>query len=185
MRIMAKRSCVALAMWLGWVIPNALAAEIERVEPPFWWVGFEDPQLQMLVYGEDMGTMSPTVDWPGVTVGEVTTTGNPNYLFVHLQIEADAEAGQFDIVFSDGEETITWPYRLNPRNPDPDHTRGFSSADSIYLITPDRFANGDPGNDEIEGLGDVLDRSLPRGRHGGDIRGIIDRLDYIADLGFT
>ncbi|MYF68676.1 MAG: alpha-amylase, partial [Proteobacteria bacterium] len=100
MRIMAKRSCVALAVLLGWVMSNALAAEIERVEPPFWWVGFENPQLQLLVYGEDVGAMSPTVDWPGVTGGEVTTTGNPNYLFVHLQIAAGAEAGQFDIVFS-------------------------------------------------------------------------------------
>lgn len=185
MRTMAKRLCAALAMWLGCAVPHVLAAGIERVEPPFWWVGFENPQLQLLVYGEDMGTMSPVVDWPGVTVGEVTTTGNPNYLFVHLQIDADAEAGQFDIVFSDGEETIAWPYRLDRRNPDPDHTRGFSSADAIYLITPDRFANGDPSNDEIEGLGDILDRSLPRARHGGDVRGIIDRLDYIADLGFT
>ena len=172
-------------MVLACTISSASAAGIERVEPPNWWVGFQHPQLELLVYGEDVGTLSPSVDWPGISVDEVITTGNPNYLFVRLDIGPDTEAGEVDIVFEGADGTITHAYSLNERNQDPDHTRGFSSADAIYLITPDRFANGDPDNDQIEGMGDVLDRSLPRGRHGGDLRGIIDRLDYIAGLGFT
>ena len=189
MKVQMKRSLnrpfPAWAMVLGCTISSASAAEIERVEPPNWWVGFQHPQLELLVYGEDVGTLSPSVDWPGVSVDEVITTGNPNYLFVRLDIGPDTEAGEFDIVFEGADGTIAHAYSLNERNQDPEHTRGFSSADAIYLITPDRFANGDPDNDEIEGMGDVLDRSLPRGRHGGDVRGIIDRLDYIAGLGFT
>lgn len=174
-----------MAVIVGWPLCVGYSAEIERVEPPNWWVGFQNPQLELLVYGEDVGTLSPSVDWPGVSVDEVITTGNPNYLFLRLNIGPEAEAGEFDIVFTGADGSITHGYSLNERNQDPEHTRGFSSADAIYLITPDRFANGDPENDEIEGMGDILDRSLPRGRHGGDVRGIIDRLDYIAGLGFT
>ena len=165
--------------------PSAQAAEIERLEPPFWWVGFEQPQVQLLVYGEDIATLSPSLAHPGVGLGGIIETGNPNYLFVTLQIDADAPAGEIELVFSGDGERLVHPYRLLERNPDSDHTRGFSAADAIYLITPDRFANGDPANDAIEGLGDIVDRSQAGARHGGDLKGIIDRLGYIADLGFT
>ena len=180
-----RRSIIGLAVIVGWPLSVTSGAEIERVEPPNWWVGFQHPELQLLVYGDDVGTLSPSVDWPGVSIDEVITTGNPNYLFLRLNIGPDTEAGEFDIVFTGDDGAIAHAYSLIERNQDQEHTLGFSSADAIYLITPDRFANGDPENDEIEGLGDILDRSLPRGRHGGDIRGIIDRLDYIAGLGFT
>ena len=178
-------SSITLAVLFGAAVSAARSAEIERVEPPSWWVGMKDPDVQLLVYGEDIGRLRPSVDRPGVDVREVITTGNPNYLFVRLRIGADAEAGPFDIVFSDREDRIVHPYPLHERSADPEHTRGFSSADAIYLITPDRFANGDPDNDQVEGLGDIVDRDLPRARHGGDLKGILDRLDYIAGLGFT
>ena len=180
-----RRAIIALGLILGWPLPATYGADVERVEPPNWWIGFSHSELQLLVYGDGVGALTPTLDWPGVMVDEVVTTGNPNYLFVRLRIGADAVAGELDIVFSGADGDITYPYRLDERNPNPDHTRGFSSADAIYLITPDRFANGDPGNDEIEGLGDILDRSVPRARHGGDVKGMLDRLDYIAGLGFT
>ena len=178
----------ALAFCLGIPLSAVFAAEIERVEPPNWWTGFSEPDLRLLIYGDGVGELRPAVDYPGVTVLDTLATDNPNYLFVRLRIDADAEPGEFDIVFgganSDGGD-IAHPYRLEARNADPGHTRGFSSADAIYLITPDRFANGDPGNDEIDGLGDIVDRTQPGARHGGDLKGIIDRLDYIAGLGFT
>ena len=178
----------ALAVCLGMPLAAVFAAEIERVEPPNWWIGFSEPDLRLLVYGDGVGELRPAVDYPGVTVLDTLATDNPNYLFVRLRIDADAEPGEFDIVFGgangDGGD-IAHPYRLEARNADPGHTRGFSSADAIYLITPDRFANGDPGNDEIDGLGDIVDRNQPGARHGGDLKGIIDRLDYIAGLGFT
>ena len=174
-----------MAVCLGGVFSTVFAAEIERVEPPNWWIGFSEPDVRLLVYGDGIGELRPAVDYPGVTVLDTLTTESPNYLFVRLRIAADAEPGEFDIVFTGEEGQITHPYRLDARNPDPGHTRGFSPRDAIYLITPDRFANGDPDNDAIEGLGDIVDRSQPGTRHGGDLRGIIDRLDYIAGLGFT
>ena len=166
-----RRSIIGLAVIVGWPLSVTFGAEIERVEPPNWWVGFQHPELELLVYGEDVGTLSPSVDWPGVSIDEVIATGNPNYLFLRLSIGPDTEAGEFDLVFTGDDDAIAHAYSLDERNQDPEHTLGFSSADAIYLITPDRFANGDPENDEIEGLGDILDRSLPRGRHGGDVRG--------------
>ena len=174
-----------MAVCLGGVFSTVSAAEIERVEPPNWWIGFSEPDVRLLVYGDGIGEFRPAVDYPGVTVLDALTTENRNYLFVRLRIAANAEPGEFDIVFTGEEGQITHPYRLDARNPDPGHTRGFSPRDAIYLITPDRFANGDPDNDAIEGLGDIVDRSQPGTRHGGDLRGIIDRLDYIAGLGFT
>jgi len=123
--------------------------------------------------------------YPGISVARTVHVKSPNYLFVYLDISADAKPGTFDIVFSSDSNKLTYSYQLQPKNPDPDYTRAFSSADNIYLITPDRFANGNRGNDNIDGMGDEVDRSNPNGRHGGDIRGIADHLDYISELGFT
>ncbi len=184
-RFTRRRLLFALAICAGWLHSPGFAAEIERVEPPNWWIGFHQSDVQLLVYGDGIGAFRPTVDYPGVTVLDTLATANPNYLFLRLRIGDDAEPGDFDIEFTGDGESITHRYRLDARNPDPEHTRGFSPADAIYLITPDRFANGDPGNDGIDGLGDVVDRNQPGARHGGDLRGIIDRLDYIAGLGFT
>ena len=158
-------------------------AEIQRIEPPTWWVGLQDSSLQLLVYGEGVGDLDATIDAPGVTLRSTQRTGNRNYLFLHLDVAA-AEAGEFRIRLHGNGIAHDVRYRLQERS-DPARTRGFSSADAIYLITPDRFGNGDPSNDEVEGLGDVLDRSQPLARHGGDLQGIQERLDYIAGLGFT
>ncbi len=175
-----------LSLASAWFAAAALSVEIERVEPPSWWVGFRHAELQLLIYGEGVAGLRAHVDAPGVAVREHATTGNPNYLFLRLDIDKNAKPGEFDIRFDGGKEALRHRYRLAARNPDPAWTRGFTSADAIYLITPDRFANGDPNNDELPGLrDDKLDRDVPLARHGGDIQGIIERLDYIAGLGFT
>ena len=169
---------LALAFGTAW------GAEIERVEPPSWWVGFEDSSLQLLVHGEGVAELEPSIDAAGVALREVERTGSPNYLFLHLEIGEGARAGAFRIRFESNDASHEVPYRLHERG-DPQRTRGFSSKDAIYLITPDRFGNGDPANDHIAALGDTLDRSQPLARHGGDLQGIAERLDYIAGLGFT
>ena len=158
---------------------------IERVEPPTWWLGFEHAELQLLVQGPDIGRYRAEVDHPGVSVARTVGVESPNYLFVYLELSEDARPGEFDIVLADGNDTRAIRYRLEERNPDPEQTRGFSSADVIYLITPDRFANGDPDNDAVDGYADLPDRSEPYGRHGGDLAGIESNLDYLADMGFT
>ena len=164
---------------------SAETASLDRVEPPFWWQGFEHQELQLLVHGDNIGDLTPSVDYSGVSVTRVERVKSNNYLFVYLQIDADAEAGTFDIEFNGGSETLIHNYELRAKNPDPAHAKGFTSADSIYLITPDRFVNGDPANDTVDGYEDTLNRDAEYGRHGGDIAGISSRLDYIGDLGFT
>ncbi len=160
-------------------------ATIDRVEPPSWWTGFKETELQLLVYGNDISMYAPSVDYPGVSIERVEKVKSPNYLFVYLNIGERARPGNFDITFSGKGLSLTHSYPLLEKNPDPAHAKGFTTADSIYLITPDRFANGDTANDNIEGMGDTIDRSNPGGRHGGDIQGIIDSLDYISGMGFT
>ena len=162
---------------------GATAQQIERVEPPNWWIGFENPAVELLVYGEGVAQLQPTVAKRGVTVARTTTTGNPNYLFVRLRIDPATEPGTFDIAFAGAGKSLRHRYTLARR--DPARRQGFTSADAIYLITPDRFANGDPANDNAGDLGDILDRGKPLARHGGDLQGIAERLDYIAGLGLT
>jgi glycosidase len=173
--------CLLLApIWAG-----AAPADIQRVEPPFWWTGFKQTGLQLMVYGEEISRYEPTVDYPGVTIERVAKVKSPNYLFLYLRIAPETQPGSIQISFTGKGLTLTHPYEIREKNPDPAHTRGFDASDAIYLITPDRFANGDPANDTIDGMGDPVDRGNPDGRHGGDIQGIIDRLDYIKGLGFT
>ncbi len=163
----------------------AVGAEIERVEPPFWWQGFKETGLQILIYGEDAGSLVPSIDYDGVGIDRVERVDNPNYLFLYLQIDPAASTGEIPISLADGERSHVVRYPLHPKNPDPAHARGFTSADTIYLITPDRFANGETANDNVPGFGDHVDRDEWGGRHGGDIEGIVDSLDYIQDMGFT
>jgi glycosidase len=164
---------------------GADAQEIERIEPPFWWTGFEHSELQLMLHGNNISLLTPVVDHAGVSVERVVRVENPNYLFVYLDIAADAEPGTFDVAFSEGDYTITRTYELRQKNTDPGHARGFTPADAIYLVMPDRFSNGDPNNDEFDFLDDKLNREDPYGRHGGDLKGIEDHLDYIEDMGFT
>ena len=138
-----------------------------------------------MVYGPGISDLKPSIDYPGVSISRVVLTDNPNYLFIYLEITDKAEAGQFEIRFSHGTNTLSHPYTLLDRNPDPEHAKGFSTADTMYLITPDRFVNGNIENDNIAGFGDPSDRGKPDGRHGGDLEGVRQSLDYISDMGFT
>ena len=165
--------------------PHADAAEIVRVEPPSWWQGFRETGLQLLVYGTGISALEPAIEYPGITITRVERVDSPNYLFVYLDIDPSAETGELDIVFTGDGETISHRYSLHGKNRDPAHARGFSPADAIYLITPDRFVNGIADNDNVTELGDPVDRTNPGGRHGGDIQGILGSLDYIRDMGFT
>ncbi len=169
---------IPLTAWAG--VPS-----ISRVEPPFWWTGFKDTGLQLLVHGDNISNTTPSVSYPGVSITRVDRVKSPNYLFIYLDIGEGTRPGSFDIVFSSGETSLTHTFQLREKNPDADYTRGFSASDAIYLVTPDRFANGDPGNDTIEGMGDPANRDAPGGRHGGDLQGIADHLDYIREMGFT
>ena len=157
------------------------------VEPPNWWVGFKDASLQLLVKEENIGNYKPSISYAGVTISKVHKAKSINYLFIDITINKIAKAGKFDILFTNKKgETKTHTYELKERNKPAKDYKGFNSSDAIYLITPDRFSNADTNNDQIPNLKDQsLDRSDGYKRHGGDLQGIINGVDYIADLGFT
>jgi glycosidase len=167
--------------------PAIAAPAIAHLEPPFWWTGMQHKAVQLMVHGAGIGKLQPKIDYPGVRIAASTRVPNKNYLFIDLEIAADAKPGSFDIVFEgDGAHAdVRYPYQLRAREAGSSARQGFGNADAIYQIMPDRFANGDPSNDSVPGMLEKADRNNPGGRHGGDIQGAIDRLDYIAGLGFT
>ncbi len=157
----------------------------ERVEPPFWWADMYHSELQVMVHGENIGQTRASIDYPGVKIKEVVSVESPNYLFLYLDIE-NAQSGTFDINFmNDGRLLYRYSYELRQREEGARDHQGFDASDAIYLLMPDRFANGNPDNDNMPGMHEGVDRSNPDARHGGDIQGIIDNLDHIADMGFT
>lgn len=162
-------------------------SQIDRVEPPNWWVGFEESNLQLLIYGENVGKATPVINYDGVTIEKVNQAQSPNYLFIDLNILEKTEPGTFDLILEmpDGNKQ-TYEYQLKQRTRPAEDYIGFNNTDAVYLITPDRFANGDESNDIDESLNEkTIDREDDYARHGGDIRGIIDHLDYIDEMGFT
>ena len=158
---------------------------LTRIEPPCWWVGMETP-LQLLVQGEGIGGWDVRIEGPaGVSVAGTHKAESPNYLFVDVKVAKDAQPGTRRLVFSKGPETFRVSYELAAREPGSAQRGSFGTADAVYLIMPDRFVNGDPTNDETPDTMENPAYDAFFGRHGGDIQGIEDRLDYIADLGFT
>ncbi|MEM1263358.1 MAG: glycoside hydrolase family 13 protein [Pseudomonadota bacterium] len=181
---MTKRA-IALLMALTAVHCRIGLAEplpVERIEPPHWYRGYTETETQVLFYGTGIGSASVTVSGKGVALLRTVSVPNPNYLFVYIDVAADGDNSvQFTLTRNGDSETF--PYELMQRRSEP--RLGFNSTDAIYLVMPDRFANGDPSNDRVPGYPEGVDRTNPDGRHGGDIQGVIDKLDYIADLGFT
>ncbi len=171
---------------LGTLIFSKVQAQtIERVEPLNWWIGMKNPNLQVMVYGTNISTYDVAIDYPGVTMNTITKTSNSNYLFIDLSIDKTTPSGKVPIVFSKDKNKLVYEYELFERQKNDNHKPKISGNDNIYLITPDRFANGDPSNDNVSDLIEQPDRSKPSGRHGGDIQGIINHLDYIKNLGMT
>ncbi|MDD7887851.1 glycoside hydrolase family 13 protein [Flavivirga sp. 57AJ16] len=161
--------------------------DVERIEPINWWVGFKSQDLQLLVKNPNISQSQPEINYPGVSIIAVHKANSPNYLFIDLKIDKQAKAGKFNIIFKfeNGEEKRQ-TYTLKSRVKASDDYVGFNSSDAIYLITPDRFSNGNPLNDiDTKLLEKTIDRSDDYARHGGDIKGITNHLDYIEDLGFT
>ena len=190
-KILILISIVALAACSGRhtfdpaIVADATAEQVTRVEPLSWWTGMKMP-LQLLVQGEGISEYDVVIEGgKGVSVEKVNKADSSNYLFVDVKIDADAQPGTYYIVFSKDGQSFKYPYKIAERKEGSAERTSFTTADMIYLIMPDRFANGDPSNDSVEGMPDKADRSQPFGRHGGDIQGIIDHLDYISDLGAT
>ncbi len=154
--------------------------QIERIEPPFWWEGFKNTSLQLLIYGENISNLDFKIKSDIVELLSVERAENPNYIFLNLEVNDKGISGDFDIDY--GENSIK--YNINKKELDSENHFGFSSSDVLCLITPDRFINGDYTNDNHP---DMLEKATrgPWGRHGGDLKGINDNLNYLIDLGYT
>ena len=159
--------------------------DIKHVEPMHWWLGMKNPDLQLLIHGKGIASASVTVQEPGLQLRKVNKTTNPNYLFLDLVVAPQAKAGIYHIRFSAGGQSKTIDYELKAKSAMAPGALGYGPKDVLYLIMPDRFANGDPANDFVEGTLERPARTEPFGRHGGDLAGIEKNLDYIKDLGAT
>ena len=143
-------------------------------------------EIQLLVYGENISSLSPAIESSLVSLEKIIRVENPNYLFLYVTISENAKPSEVMISFYDDDKLVEeYPFELRQREPKRADIDGFDSSDVMYLITPDRFANGNADNDEIRGMKEKPNRSFKGGRHGGDIKGILDNLDYISDMGFT
>lgn len=166
----------------------ALADPVDHMEPPNWWTGFKDRNLQIMVHGKDVSGYHVVLEnADGIAQLRGTTrTENPDYLFLNLSINNGGKPGWITFSFQqDGKTKFSEKYQIKPRAPGSADRRGFDATDNIYLITPDRFADGDSSNDNVKGYSDKLNRTDDYGRHGGDIEGIREHLDYIAQMGMT
>lgn len=164
---------------------TARAMEIKKVAPSFWWAGMKNSELQILLYGEDLALSDVTVSGEGIYLKETVRQDNPNYLLLYLDL-SEAKAQTFQILLKHGKKKLQIPYELKSRVRRGEDVKGFTSEDVLYLIMPDRFANGNPENDVVDGMREKkIDRTDSFSRHGGDIQGISNHLDYIADLGVT
>jgi glycosidase len=172
------------------VMVTGLSAQIpalERVEPMFWWVGMHNPDLQLIVHGDHIASRKVVLNYPGVKLVAVHKVENPDYLFVDLRIFSGAVPGTFPIKFiKAGEKTLTYNYSLKKRDHSADRAQGVTDKDLIYLIMPDRFSNGDTTNDSFANMREKgIHRDSMFSRHGGDLQGIMNHLDYLKDLGVT
>lgn len=169
--------CVAIAL----LSVQLAAADIKRMEPAFWWVGMNNPEVQIMVYGDNIANAHVSIEYPGVQVKEIVGLENPNYLLIYINVTPEAQPGTMNIVFTEGKKETVKTFELKARD---QRTRalGFNSKDVLYLIMPDRFANGNTDNDVLDNV--PVNRN-GGGRHGGDIAGIENKLDYLKDLGIT
>lgn len=155
------------------------------IEPPFWWSGMNSPKLQLMVHGDNIRDAVPSIDYAGVTIDSIARLDSKNYQFLYLNVSPQAQPGTMTIVFKNGKKSVKVPYELKKRDgimPD-----AFSSEDVLYLIMPDRFADGNSDNNTLKELNFPVsvDRNDPNARHGGDLKGIENNLDYIESLGVT
>jgi hypothetical protein len=163
---------------------SQLFSQIDKVEPPFWYAGMHNPELQIMFYGKNIADNTVSAS-NNIIIKNIQKTENPNYLFVTIDTKNSPVQ---DVVFSFSKNkkvSFTKNYSLKQRRPNSALRKSYDASDMIYLIMSDRFANGNPNNDSDTSVTEKGDRNNPGGRHGGDIEGIIKNLDYIKELGAT
>ncbi|HEY6142335.1 MAG TPA: glycoside hydrolase family 13 protein [Flavobacterium sp.] len=161
-----------------------MSAAIERTEPPFWYAGMQNPELQIVFYGKNIAKYKLSIS-NTIPITKVQRTENPNYIFVTINTK-NSPPTDFHFIFKENDEVLfTQKYSLKQRRENSAERKSFDASDVIYLLMPDRFSNGNPNNKNDASMTEKYDRKAPEGRHGGDIQGIINHLDYIKELGAT
>lgn len=160
---------------------------IDRIDPPNWWVGMQNKELNIIVKGANIASYNNlTISPAGITIAKIEKSESKDYLFVNLIIGNNAIASTYELTFQNGDKKIKYNYDLLKKNIDPNNMLGLNSADLLYLIMPDRFANGNLKNDVAANYNEsTINRDSILTRHGGDIEGIIKQLDYLNDIGAT
>ena len=176
-----KKNIAILSFFIG----LSAFSQVERIEPPYWWSDMKNTQLELLMYGKNIGTYDVSIS-NNVTIEKVTKPENANYQFITIDTK-NLQPQTLTLTFSEKGKTVqTLQYEIKKRTLSADAYKGFDSSDVIFLVTPDRFANGDTSNNIVSTMNEkTINREDDYARHGGDIRGMINHLDYIEKLGFT
>jgi glycosidase len=184
---MNKVLLVVFCLISGVAYAQKVQPDFHHVEPSFWWLGMKNSSVQILFHNKNLnvGSYQASVKYDGVILKESKKVENPHFLFLTLEISSTAKAGKVPVLFTDGKKSFTHYYELKNKSTDKNRVMGFNSSDVIYLIMPDRFANGDVKNDSIPGMLEATHRNMPYGRHGGDLKGISDHLNYLNNFGVT
>ncbi|MGD8779198.1 MAG: alpha-amylase family glycosyl hydrolase [Ignavibacteria bacterium] len=175
----------SLLLLFTFVFSNGQEIKVTKIEPPNWWVGMKYNKIQLMVYGENLKGVDAKFENNLIKVFKVHKIENPTYAFIDIEIPDNLLPGNYDLVLSNKNNSVNIQYSINNRQSSIGRYQGFSNEDIMYLLMPDRFANGDTTNDNVDGYYDSMDTSYTQKRYGGDLQGIIDKLDYIKNFGYT
>ncbi|SHF54788.1 Glycosidase [Bacteroides luti] len=183
--LIMRKTLLTFILFITAVGMNA-ASKIDKIDPSFWYVGMKNPELQLMVYGKNISSCDVSVNYPGVHLSSIVKLESPNYLLVYLTLDKDVKAGNIELTFTQGNKKEIKYYELKTRAKKGAERIGFDSSDVLYMLMPDRFANGNAANDNDKALSpSTVDRKDPNARHGGDLAGIEKHLDYFNELGIT
>lgn len=158
---------------------------VEKVEPSNWWIGMKLNKIQLMIYGSNLKNFSASFDDRKIKVLKTHQLENSHYAFIDIEIPNNLPAKVYKLKLNSSNKTVSIDFPIYKREKTKNKFQGFNQTDAIYLIMPDRFVNGDVSNDSIAGYSDSMQKIQYQGRAGGDLQGVINKLDYIKELGFT
>ena len=167
------------------VVTLAQSISINRIDPPNWWVGMKHNKIQLMLYGNNLNNVSARFDDSKIKVTKVHKIKNTSYAFIDIEIPNNLTPKDYRLILRKGKEESSFTFPILKREDAANRFKGFTQTDVIYLIMPDRFANGDVTNDSVAGYSDNMQKIHGQGRAGGDLQGVINKLDYLKNLGIT
>lgn len=170
------------------IISTVLSAQniiVNKVEPPNWWTGMKNNNIQLMIYGDNLKDVTAKFKDKSIIVKRVNKLANPSYAFIDIEIPPNTKPDNYELILTRGKEKASVKFPILKREVSAKRFQGFTSKDVIYLLMPDRFVNGDSSNDSIPGYSDYMSKTPNQNRAGGDIQGMINKLDYLKDLGIT